>query len=189
MTCRGSRFADGAKRNPDGQVFMKNRETDEWLAQNQKSTREFIRKWGHFCKHDQYMKPIVPPKYEIGIVVENCTPQLLEALEPWCSYIYVDMKEFVMYSMKEQEKSSFNIDKRVRGFDPNKHVIKDNITIKIDGNTFGNEEYRHIQYLSEILANDDELYKENLPCEFILGNLQITINDLTTYENDLIIIK
>ena len=29
MTCRGSRFADGAKRNPDGQVFMKNRETDE----------------------------------------------------------------------------------------------------------------------------------------------------------------
>ena len=28
MTCRGSRFKDGAKRNPDGQVFMKNRESD-----------------------------------------------------------------------------------------------------------------------------------------------------------------
>ena len=41
---------------------MKNRETDEWLAQNQKSTREFLRKWGHFCKHDALMKPIVPPK-------------------------------------------------------------------------------------------------------------------------------
>ena len=39
MTCRGSRFADGAKRNPDGKVFMKNRETDEWLTQNQKATR------------------------------------------------------------------------------------------------------------------------------------------------------
>ena len=50
MTCRGSRFKDGAIRNPDGQVFMKNRESDEWLKQNQKSTREFIRKWGHFCK-------------------------------------------------------------------------------------------------------------------------------------------
>ena len=60
MTCRGSRFADGAKRNPNGEVFMKNRETDEWLKQNQKSTREFIRKWGHYCKHDEYMKPIVP---------------------------------------------------------------------------------------------------------------------------------
>ena len=36
MTCRGSRFADGAKRNPNGEVFMKNRETDEWLKQNLK---------------------------------------------------------------------------------------------------------------------------------------------------------
>ena len=66
MTCRGSRFADGATRNPDGQVFMKNRETDEWLTQNQKATRNFIRKWGHFVKHDSYLKPIIPPKYNIG---------------------------------------------------------------------------------------------------------------------------
>ena len=63
MTCRGSRFADGAQRNPDGQVFMKNRETDEWLRQNEKSTRNFIRKWGHFVMHDPYLKPIVPPRY------------------------------------------------------------------------------------------------------------------------------
>ena len=35
MTCRGSRFKEGVKRNPDGEVFMKNRETDEWLKQNQ----------------------------------------------------------------------------------------------------------------------------------------------------------
>ena len=62
MTCRGSRFADGAKRNPDGQVFMKNRETDEWLKQNQRSTRNFIRKWGHFVKHDEYLMPMIPPK-------------------------------------------------------------------------------------------------------------------------------
>ena len=82
MTCRGSRFADGAKRNPNGEVFMKNRETDEWLKQNQKSTREFIRKWGHyFCKHDALMKPIIPPKYNIGFVVKNCHPELLYHLE------------------------------------------------------------------------------------------------------------
>ena len=72
MTCRGSRFADGAKRNPTGEVFMKNRETDEWLQQNNRSTRNFIRKWGHFVKHDSLMKPIIPPKYDIGFVVHNC---------------------------------------------------------------------------------------------------------------------
>ena len=31
MTCRGSRFKDGAMRNPPGQVFMKGRESSEWL--------------------------------------------------------------------------------------------------------------------------------------------------------------
>ena len=40
MTCR---VVDFTKRNLDGQVFMKNRETDEWLKQNERSTR-FIRK-------------------------------------------------------------------------------------------------------------------------------------------------
>ena len=181
MTCRGSRFADGAKRNPDGQVFMKNRETDEWLAQNQKSTREFIRKWGHYCKHDQYMKPIVPPKYEVGIVVENCYIQLIQALEPWCDYLYVDLEEFVLYSEEEQKYSSFNIDERVKGFDPNKHVIKDNITVKIDGNKFTQQDMQIIQQLSEIIQDSGEIG------EFELGNLKIQINDLTTYENDLII--
>ena len=44
MTCRGSRFKDGAMRNPAGQVFMKGRESSEWLAQNLRSTRNFIRK-------------------------------------------------------------------------------------------------------------------------------------------------
>ena len=90
MTCRGSRFADGAQRNPDGKVFMKNRETDEWLAQNEKASRNFIRKWGHFVKHDEYMKPIIPPKYDIGFIVKICTNDLLRMLEPWASNIYVD---------------------------------------------------------------------------------------------------
>ena len=67
---------------------MKNRESDEWLKQNQKSTREFIRKWGHFVKHDTMMKPIVPPKYSVGFIVENCTTQMLEMLKfKWCDNI------------------------------------------------------------------------------------------------------
>ena len=82
MTCRGSRFADGAKRNPNGEVFMKNRETNEWLKQNQKSTREFLRKWGHYCKHDALMKPIIPPKYNVAFRIHNNNSNLLESLEP-----------------------------------------------------------------------------------------------------------
>ena len=180
MTCRGSRFADGAKRNPDGEVFMKNRETDEWLAQNQKSTREFIRKWGHYCKHDQYMKPIVPPKYDIGFVIKNCNSQLLEALEPWCNRVYSDQsdQELYEYGTVEWMKTSFNIHNRVV---PINIEPSNDILVEIDGHRFGNEEYRHIQNLAEIIQGSGEVG------EFELDNLKIQINDLTTYENDLII--
>ena len=177
MTCRGSRFADGAKRNPDGQVFMKNRETDEWLKQNEKSTREFLRKWGHFCKHDTLMKPIVPPKYNIGFILKNCTLQLLKVLEPWCSTVYTDLEEFVLYEMEEQKRTSFNLSDRIKGYDSEKN---NEILIEIDGHTFGNEDFNYIQLISEILQDSSEIG------QFELGNLTIEVIQLNTYENDLI---
>jgi len=188
MTCRGSRFADGAKRNPDGKVFMKNRETDEWLKQNQKSTREFIRKWGHFCKHDALMKPIVPPKYNIGFIVKNCNDQLLEALEPWCDRIYVD-NDRMKYITMEQPKTSFDLNKRVHDIILVEDRHHDDILVEIDGSRFGNNDFRVIQTLSEILANDDQLWEAIMiePTHFEIENLQITIHNLETYEKGLII--
>ena len=178
MTCRGSRFADGAQRNPDGQVFMKNRETDEWLKQNEKSTREFIRKWGHYCKHDSLMKPIVPPKYDIGFIIKNANLELLKVLEPWCSTVYTDILR-MKYITLEQPFTSYNLLDRVFTLVDEK---QNEILIEIDGNRFSNEDFRHIQNMSEILANDKELEIGT----FQIGNLQITINDLKTYEQGLI---
>ena len=179
MTCRGSRFADGAKRNPDGQVFMKNRETDEWLKQNNKSTREFLRKWGHFCKHDALMKPIVPPKYDIGFILKNCTLKHLEILEPWCSTIYTN-NDRLNYINSEQPNTSFNLEERVKPFDNEKN---NNILIGIDGNTFGNEDFNYIQLMSEILQDSSEIGR------FELGNLTIEVVQLNTYEKELIKLK
>ena len=178
MTCRGSRFADGAQRNPDGQVFMKNRETDEWLKQNEKSTREFIRKWGHYCKHDSLMKPIVPPKYDIGFIIKNASLELLKVLEPWCSTVYTDILR-MKYITLEQPFTSYNLLDRVFTSVDEK---QNGILIEIDGNRFNNEDFRHIQNMSEILAGDKELEIGT----FLLGNLQITINNLKTYEEGLI---
>ena len=182
MTCRGSRFADGAKRNPDGQVFMKNRETDEWLKQNQKSTREFIRKWGHYCKHDKYMKPIVPPKYDIGFVVENCDDKLIEALEPWCSNIYVDEDGDnairTYYIVKERQNTSFNLSERVLPYNNEK---QNEILVYINGKTFNQQDFNIINQLSEIIENSNgELG------EFKIGNLKLDITNLNTYEKELI---
>jgi glycosyltransferase involved in cell wall biosynthesis len=182
MTCRGSRFADGAKRNPDGQVFMKNRETDEWLKQNQKSTREFLRKWGHFCKHDALMKPIIPPKYDVGFIIKNCNDQLLAALEPWCSNIYVDEGNIPSmidnYITLESPNTSFDLYERIRTFDDEKNNY---ILVEIDGNNFNQNDLNYIQNVSAIINDSGEVGT------FELGNLSITINSLQTFENELII--
>jgi len=177
MTCRGSRFADGATRNPNGEVFMKNRETDEWLKQNQKSTREFLRKWGHFCKHDALMKPIVPPKYDMGFVVENCGLEALSALEPWCSTIYVDNNRS-HYIDLEQSNTSFNLSERVLPYDNEKN---NNILVEIDGTTITQQDFQIINQLAEIIQDSGEIG------EFKVSNLKVTVIELKTYENNLII--
>ena len=186
MTCRGSRFADGAKRNPDGKVFMKNRETDEWLKQNEKATRNFIRKWGHFVKHDSYLKPIIPPKYNIGFIIKNCTETLLINLEPWCNTIYVD-NEYTEYIILEQHNTKFNLKDRVKPYDNKKN---NEILVTINGNLFNQQDFACIQNFAEIIANDDNLKDELIHFsddpEFELGNLKVTISSLKTYEKKLI---
>lgn len=180
MTCRGSRFADGATRNPDGQVFMKNRETDEWLTQNQKATRNFIRKWGHFVKHDSYLKPIIPPKYDIGFVVHNCNKQLLHALEPWCSRIYHDagFKEELRYIKDEQPNTLFDMDDRViTSTVENKNA---DIFVEFDGSRLTNERFQFLQRLPEIIQDSGEIGK----MEYDI--FKITIKKLDSYEKTLI---
>ena len=180
MTCRGSRFADGAKRNPDGQVFMKNRETDEWLKQNNKSTREFIRKWGHYCLHDKFMKPIIPSKYDIGFIVNNIHKQLIEVLEPWCSTMYTDDSYMPIADYIENEDTSFDMNAK---FKPLGNEKQNEVLVEIDGNTFNQDDLNYIQNISAIIQDSGEIG------QFELGNLQITINKLNTYENKLIICK
>ena len=179
MTCRGSRFADGAKRNPSGEVFMKNRETDEWLKQNHKSTRNFIRKWGHFVKHDALMKPIVPPKYDIGFVVSNCSHSTLYELEPWCSTIYTDWGHKT-YIETEQENTLFDLKDRVKS--RLEDTFDNDIIVEFDAKEFTPEQFNIIAQLSEILSNDEELEIG----EFNLGIFKIKINQIKTYEENLI---
>ena len=179
MTCRGSRFADGAKRNPNGEVFMKNRETDEWLNQNQKATRNFIRKWGHFCKHDTLLKPIIPSKYDIGFILKDNNIDILRALEPWCSTIYCDLHLGKHYIVTEQPNTIMDLSERVKPYDNEK---QNEILVTIDGNKFNQQDFGYIQQLSEILSDSGEpgFHGE-------LGNITVEIfENMNTYEKTLI---
>jgi glycosyltransferase involved in cell wall biosynthesis len=173
MTCRGSRF------NPTITTVGKN--STEWEAQNERSTRNFIRKWGHFVKHDQYLKPIVPHKYNIGFVVENCNLQVLSLLEPWCSTIYIkdDMAVLESYYLdQEQPNTKFDLKSRIKFIG---HDIPNNdIVVRLDAKELDQASFGLMQQLPEIFADSGEVGT------FELGIFKITINALTTYELDLV---
>ena len=178
MTCRGSRrnTLDKAKN-----IFE---DSPEWLEQNMRSTRNFIRKWGHFVKHDKFMKPVIPPKYDIGFIIHNSNLNLLKELEPWCSTVFVDNNK-LQYISLEQPFTLYNLKNKVLGLDQITASTMCGVMIEINGDSFSNEDFRYIQSLSEILANDDTLDIGS----FRLGNLNITINNLQTYEKELILCK
>jgi glycosyltransferase involved in cell wall biosynthesis len=185
MTCRGSRFKDGAMRNPAGQVFMKGRESSEWLAQNLRSTRNFIRKWGHMVKHDDYLKPIVPPKYDIGFVAYNCNKQMLYELEPWCNVIYLDAGSDYMneYREEEQPNTSFDLNERIKLYGNNKISNIHDICVEFDASKLNNENFQVLVNLSEMLKDSGEIGE----MEFDI--FKFYIKSLKTYEKNLIVCK
>jgi len=183
MTSRGSRFKDGALRNPAGQVFMKGRESSEWLEQNQKSTRNFIRKWGHMVKHDEMMYPIVPHKYDIGFVVRDCSIDLLKELEPWCSTIYVEFTGIIdTYIKLEQEKTDFNLSDRVKHLQ-HRNIPDNDIIVEFSAKQLNSNNFQILVNLSEMLHDSGDI-----------GNMEydifkFEINSMKTYEKDLILRK
>ena len=182
MTWRGSRFKDGALRNPAGQVFMKGRESSEWLAQNLRSTRNFIRKWGHMVQHDAYLKPIIPPKYDIGFVVDNCDMNMLKELEPWCSDIYGDWvghKGFGVnkYIEEEQPNTKFNLSNKLHS-----HHTKpiNDVVVTFDAQKLTEQNFQIIVNLSQMLQDSGEIGQ----MEYDI--FKFDIKSLITYEKELI---
>jgi glycosyltransferase involved in cell wall biosynthesis len=175
FTSRGSRF-----NKHSGGAAGKN--SDEWLQTTTKNGRNFIRKWGHFIKHTPLMKPIVPPKYNIGLITKNCNDSLLHALEPWCDIIYVDQGNtptlIKNYIKKEQPNTIMDLNQRVLPFDNEKN---NEILVEIDGKTFNQEDYKILMQLSEIIKDSGSIGK------FQLNNIIVEIIQMNEYQNTLII--
>jgi len=135
MTCRGHRWNKGVGiENPDYRETM------------DKNGREFIRKWGDWIQNDEYQYPVINPKYNKGIIIKNCVPQLLNTLEPWCDNIYIDIP-YEDYIKKEQPRTKVNLTDKIKPYD---YVKQNDILISIDTNNFtqqdGNTFRRLLQY-------------------------------------------
>jgi glycosyltransferase involved in cell wall biosynthesis len=188
MTCRGSRFKDGIEIEaeiplPDGTIWYKPKDSEEYKALRTIKFREWWRKWGQNVLHDELMMPRVLPKYNIAFHVTHCNMTLLQTMEPWCDRIYIDDDMRVLtshYIDSEQPNTKFDLTKRVLCIGHNDPEGENDIVVYIDGNTFTQLDFQYIQVLSEILQDSGQVG------EFKLGNLQITIITMQSYENNLI---
>jgi len=153
---------------------------DEWKQQMNNSTKEFIRKWGGNVKHTPLMKPIVTPKYDIGLIVSKCNSNLLEILEPWCNNIYIEDEMEVIkshYIDKEQNNTEYILNYKIRPYDNEK---QNEILVRLDAASFNQEDFQIIQQLSEIIKDSGAIGS------FQLGNLFIDIVQMNEYQNTLI---
>ena len=173
FTSRGSRF-----NKHSGGAAGKN--SNEWIETTTKNGRNFIRKWGHFIKHDPLMKPIVPPKYDIGFIVKTCNASLLHALEPWCSTIYIedDMQVLTVdYFEKEKNNTIYDLSERIKPYDNEKN---NEILVRLDAASFNQDDFKIIQQLPEIIKDSGTIGT------FQLGNLFVDIMQMNEYQSKLI---
>ena len=173
FTSRGSRF-----NKHSGGAAGKN--SEEWTVQNQKSARNFIRKWGHFVMHDPLMKPIVPPTYNIGLRLFNANLETLFLLEPWFDNIYVDPSIIDEYINAEQPNTIYNLRERVQ---KETDLTQNDIIVRLDAKLFDQQHYTTIHQLSQIIKEYGEVGR------FELGNMLIDIHSLKEYQDQLIFIN
>jgi hypothetical protein len=131
------------------------------------------------------MKPIIPHKYNIAMIMHGGNLQLLEILEPWCDRIYVE-EVFAIgraqdYIEAEQVNTIYDLSKRVVTIDRNDPVAENDVVLEFNSQEFTQQSFNIIQQLPDILSESGEIGAFELDC------FKITINSLETYEKTLII--
>jgi len=176
MTSRGSRFNPLSGGAPG-------KDSPEWLHTTTKNMRNFIRKWGTPVLHDEYMMPIVRPKYNVGFVVENCGYEMVKALEPWCNDIYGDWVGHKGYHInkyieEEQPNTDYKLSKKIH----TQHTNPTNdIVIRFDCEKATQDSWNILQNIAVIVADSGEIGVMSLDI------FEFEIRNLKTYEKDLIL--
>ena len=170
LTGRGGQFQHGKVTQDETQ------KSDEWRKLMNNSTREFIRKWKSTVKHTPLMKPIVSPIYDIGIQIVNSNENLLGAVEPWGHNIYIDL-DYGDYIDREQPNTEDNLVLKISPID---EKPKNDIVIRIDGQTFTQQDYLYLHEIGNIISQSGDIGK------FKVGNLIIEINKIEEIQSNLV---
>ena len=163
LTCRGHRW--GEKVGKDDDYFV---------AANQRSMRNYLRKWGSWIQNDEYHHPILTPRYEIGIVIKNCNQDDLYALEPRFDAIRVDM-DYSNYIAEdgEQGETPYDLSEKIKQIGV---PLNTEVEITIDAKNMNSVTVNGIFNIYKLLA-EKQLANEPLPQSFNFGSAEIKINE------------
>ena len=137
-------------------------------------------------QHDELLHPVVPPKYDIAFVAYHCNKKLLYELEPWCSKIYLDLRDsdgMTEYVREEQSNTSFDLHERVKLYGNNTISELHDICVEFDADKLNQENFQTIVNLSAIINNSGQVGVMQYDI------FKFFINSLDTYEKDLILVK
>ncbi len=165
FTCRGHRWTEEVQKDD---LFYK--------LCCAKNTAHFIRKWGCWIENDENCYPVINKKYDIGFIVDNCTPSLFGMLEPWCNTIYSDIN-IDSFIAQVQPGTPFDLKKRIKRLtDPKTN----NIQIKFDAKKLTQENFVIISNLSKIISGNAEIgvFEHDI--------FRFEILDLTSFETGLV---
>ena len=172
LTCRGGQFEHGILTNDDSQ------KSSDWQILMEQSTWDYVRKWGTFVQHDDYLMPIISPKFDIGFILKNSNYQVAKFIEPWVSSLYLDNQILVEQLRNElKSRTGFNPELRVLSVDE----VKDHdVIVEVDSNDLVTDNAKWIRKLNEIIDNTGETGI------FELQGIQISINRLDNKNRKLV---
>lgn len=175
MTSRGSRF------NPS--LTTPGTNSKEWNEQNLRSSRNFIRKWGSFVAHDQYLKPIIPHKYNMGLHLTDIASRidLVSALEPYYDTMWIDNNDLVNAYIAAESKNLryMDLSERVLYGDPDD---RNQILITASTKTIGRTQIEYLAGMPEIISANQLETGES----YDLGGITVNVRGLDHYESSLI---
>ena len=177
LTCRGHKWTDD-------DIVGKVDDDFEELEKN--ARKNFLRKWNSWIMNDEWMHPIIIPKYNTCLIADNVdSVEQLDNLEPWFCHTVIDSFDLVaQYLYKEQPNTTLDMSERISSKEMEEYSDY-GVKIYIDLQQFTSKDYVKLQRMNSILEqlNTSGSLQLNLSGEYQFGNIEIhveSLDDITT---------
>ena len=178
LTCRGHKWTDD-------KIIGKVDDSFKELEVNKR--KNFIRKWGSWIMNDEWMHPIIIPKYNTCLIADNVdSVEQLDNLEPWFCHTVIDSFDLVaQYLYREQPNTTLDMSERISSKEMEEYSDY-GVKIYIDLHQLTPEEYGTLGKMNLIL---DELNKSmSYEGDYQLGNIKVHVDSLDNITDSLIVV-